>query len=356
MDAPDSSDSDSSLLSDNEQEAISVTDSGAKKGQHSKAAKTPTSSKERFVKEDIEVIVGWLENKANFAWVFGTAKQTSIGKHPRAPAKGWEEVANLVNKRRKGQLAVTGKATRDRFKRHKKTYIAKKEKRKSKSGFGLSPKDHDNNINTIEQKLEGLCHCYARMDQLFSADPNITPWCAFSQDLTMGYEGSTIGTETGKEDEASELPEETSEIVEEDEDPYGLEAEIQGVLRQQADETRLRDSMQELELDTDLDLNTTYNTNDSSPSDDINSALVAPRAPSRTAKRSRRLSDTTDTDSPPRPSRAKDPRKAPPRLETGPSPSAGKSSLATAIQSVGDARWKGEDLALGRRIYSCQTL
>ncbi|KAI1292469.1 hypothetical protein EDD11_008727 [Mortierella claussenii] len=232
MDSPSRSDSDSSLASDAEQEAILATDNGAKKGQHSKVVQLLTSSKERFIKEDIEVISRWLENPTNFSWVFGTTKQTSF---------------ELARKARQ-----------------------------------------------------------------------VTFW-------------RNLWTR------------------EEDKDEFGLEAELQDVLKQRAENQELPIFTQGLELNMELVRNPTVgNKSNSKPSDSADSSIVT-KPPilfttSNTSKRARRFSDTTDTDSSARPPRAKDPRKAPPRLGTGPPPATGENPMATAFQHIANTYHKGENL------------
>ncbi|KAI1316349.1 hypothetical protein EDD11_010063 [Mortierella claussenii] len=332
MDSSDRSNFDSSLASDTEREAISAMDNRVKKGQHSKAAQSLTSFKKQFVKKDIEVIVGWLEHPTHFSWVFGTARPTFDGKHPRMPVQGWAEVAKAVNKRRKGLLSVTGKTVRDRFYQHIKTYSLTKEK-STLTGFGLTAKDRDNNINTIDQKLESLCFCYGRMDNLFSVNRNVK----------------------------GGFPEVASGLVEKNKDESSLKAKRQDVLKQRAEVQGLPNSTQELKLDAELVLNLTLcntnnskpgndNTNNSTPgNDNTNNSLATTSSTSSilsgTAKRARCRSETTDTDSSARPSRAKNSRRAPPRLKMRPPPATSENAIAAAFKYMADARWKDVETA-----------
>ncbi|KAF9930991.1 hypothetical protein FBU30_010996 [Linnemannia zychae] len=129
---------------------------------------------ERFLKSDIDFILSWLECPSQFEAVFGSVRQTVIGKIHKPRTHGYTQLAREVSKNSQGRLNINGKNMRERFGRHMKIY--RDTKRKSDEiGFGITKMDKRNNIYTVAQKLEKMCTCYARMDALFGKEPNITP-------------------------------------------------------------------------------------------------------------------------------------------------------------------------------------
>lgn len=45
----------------------------------------------------------------------------------------------------------------------------------SKTGFGVTDEDRSNGIYTLASKLDNLCPCYQRMDNLYGKKPNVKP-------------------------------------------------------------------------------------------------------------------------------------------------------------------------------------
>ncbi|KAF9306802.1 hypothetical protein BG003_000883 [Podila horticola] len=68
---------------------------------------------------------------------------------------------------------------RERFQRHKNKYKSVKEQ-SSRTGFGVTEDDRKNGIYTVAGKLESLCTCYQRMDDLYGQKPNINPLAELS--------------------------------------------------------------------------------------------------------------------------------------------------------------------------------
>ncbi|KAI1321078.1 hypothetical protein EDD11_008659 [Mortierella claussenii] len=128
------------------------------------------ASKGRFLQQDIESILTWLEHPPNFASIFGCGGQR---KPRRTSSKGYATLAQIVNKQNKGRLNLNGKAVRERFGRYMKSYMDIKKKAQS-TGFGVTDEDRMGGIYTVAQKLESLFSYYARMDALFGHRPNVT--------------------------------------------------------------------------------------------------------------------------------------------------------------------------------------
>lgn len=138
-----------------------------------------TGSKDRFTKEDFDRVLSWLEHQPNFELIHGVSGQTSVGKPTRTASSGYATLAALISRQSKGRLQLTGRAMRERFQRHKNKYKSVKEQ-SSRTGFGVTEDDRKNGIYTVAGKLESLCTCYQRMDDLYGQKPNINPLAELS--------------------------------------------------------------------------------------------------------------------------------------------------------------------------------
>ncbi|KAF9974814.1 hypothetical protein BGZ75_000696, partial [Mortierella antarctica] len=94
------------------------------------------ASKERFSNDDIDAILVWLEHPPNYDKIYGTSRETSVGKPLRSAAKG---------------LIIM------------------------ETGFGIKDEDRANGIHRLEHKRESLYHAYDRLEALFGQKPYIVP-------------------------------------------------------------------------------------------------------------------------------------------------------------------------------------
>ncbi|KAG0369622.1 hypothetical protein BC939DRAFT_504907 [Gamsiella multidivaricata] len=133
-----------------------------------------TASKDRFTKEDFDRVLSWLEHKPNFDLLHRTSGRTSVGKPSGTASSGYATLAALVSRHSKGRLNLTARAMRERFQRHKNKYKSVKDL-SSRTGFEVTDEDRKNGIYTMTGKLESLCACYQRMDNLFGQKPNVPP-------------------------------------------------------------------------------------------------------------------------------------------------------------------------------------
>ncbi|KAF9275797.1 hypothetical protein BGZ74_003839 [Mortierella antarctica] len=164
-----------SILSENEKPEITIKDPNISTSKNqAPPPKTPSRTRERFTKEDMQFVLTWLEHLPNFTSVFGSGGQATVGKPIKTKASGYSALAGAVSEQSKGRLNVNGKNMRDRFRRHMKLYTSTKMGAQSICFF-VTPQDNRRGIYTVAQKLEDLCTCYARMDVLFGHQPNVTP-------------------------------------------------------------------------------------------------------------------------------------------------------------------------------------
>ncbi|KAF9536281.1 hypothetical protein EC957_011708, partial [Mortierella hygrophila] len=145
------------------------------------------ATRERFTKQDMEFILTWMEHRPNFESVFGCGGQTIVGTPQKTKTQGYSTLAQLVSKQSKGRLNINGKAMRERFQRHMKVFTDVKRKADS-TGFGVTEEDNRSGIYTVTHKLESMCTCYARMDELFGNRANITPMSEFASVVVTGQE------------------------------------------------------------------------------------------------------------------------------------------------------------------------
>lgn len=164
-----------SILSEDEKPEITIKDPNISTSKNqAPPPKTPSRTRERFTKEDMQFVLTWLEHRPNFTSVFGSSGQATVGKPIKTKASGYSALAGAVSEQSKGRLNVNGKNMRDRFRRHMKLYTSTKMGAQSICFF-VTPQDNRRGIYTVAQKLEDLCTCYARMDVLFGHQPNVTP-------------------------------------------------------------------------------------------------------------------------------------------------------------------------------------
>ncbi|KAF9923907.1 hypothetical protein FBU30_006046, partial [Linnemannia zychae] len=143
--------------------------------------KSTAKSKARLNRDELVIILSWLEQPANFGSVFGV--QSTIIGQVKKPWKALEPLADVINKSNKNRLNLTGKGLKDRIDRHRQLY--KKWKTISNStGFGITEEDRLKGIFSITDKLEKNCMCFERMDRLFGERPDVAP--LYEIDATNG--------------------------------------------------------------------------------------------------------------------------------------------------------------------------
>jgi hypothetical protein len=81
-------------------------------------SKKDLKSKARFNRNDLEIILSWLEHAPNFESIYGTQK-TSIGQPVKTSIQSFNTLAAIVNKQNKNRLNLNGKSLKERFERHR---------------------------------------------------------------------------------------------------------------------------------------------------------------------------------------------------------------------------------------------
>ncbi|KAG0014465.1 hypothetical protein BGZ81_000433 [Podila clonocystis] len=127
-----------------------------------------------FIREDYERIHSWLDSKVNSEAVFGRSGKTPIGKKMKTPKEGWMELAKLLNRESRGRLSLDARSMKERFKRYKKKYRSVKLLPLS-TGAGITVEDRKKGIYTITAKRESMCPFYSKMDERFGEKANVTP-------------------------------------------------------------------------------------------------------------------------------------------------------------------------------------
>ena len=169
------------------QEYAGVTEKASKK----KASCPPedSSSKDRFLKEDVDHIMDWLEDPLHYGAIYGFPGPTPPpGITLMNSTTAYGKLADLVNQSSGGQFRLSSKSMRECWTRHKAKYITTK-KVVEATGFGITDADRNKLIFSVVTKKEKLCLGYSRMDALFGCKPNIT--CN-----RTGLEEETRGTGT----------------------------------------------------------------------------------------------------------------------------------------------------------------
>ncbi|KAF9152112.1 hypothetical protein BGX21_005832 [Mortierella sp. AD011] len=138
------------------------------------AARGTKGTKERFSNENIAVILTWFEHPPNYAKIYGTSGQTTVGKTPTTASKGWEVLAEHFNKKSKGYWDLSGRSMKDRFTRFKNSYKEVREQVFA-TGFGVTDEDRANGIYKLEHKRESMFFGFDRMEALFGYKPNVNP-------------------------------------------------------------------------------------------------------------------------------------------------------------------------------------
>ncbi|KAI9345886.1 hypothetical protein DFJ73DRAFT_761485 [Zopfochytrium polystomum] len=134
-----------------------------------------------------------------------------------------------------------------------KTKYTETKKTTSETGYGLTPKDFQQGINSIEAKRESLCPYYSLLDTLYGNRENVTPTAVFvsgAPGITVRTLGNvSVGTEASTADlqgephnaEAdSDTDDDGEELADEADSNTDTEAEARAAVRRQELEDRLR--------------------------------------------------------------------------------------------------------------------
>jgi hypothetical protein len=244
-----------------------------------------SSGKVHFVFTDIDIIVAWLEDEDNFDKIHGSSGKTEVGQPVKRQIYGYNELAGHYNALCKGRLHLNGKAMKERFGRHYSHYLKVREESR-RTGFGVTDTDRIKGIFKIERKLEDMCHCFSRMEELFGNRPNITPLVEHSStDIEPVLEHSI--SDILEDEFAADFEEFSAEL---DSESSVAEQEKRGI----------GEAMQPIDGEVFVD---------ESEVDAENGSKVVTK------------------------SKAKDPRKAPPRLNTGAAPPKGNPQLEFLVKA-----------------------
>ncbi|KAF9101595.1 hypothetical protein BGX27_011405 [Mortierella sp. AM989] len=123
-------------------------------------------SEASFTKDDIRNVVSWLEDPSNLASIYGPPGQPKLDKMSWNSDNGYNDLSEVLYRLSKGRLNLSGDEVRVRLDRHKTLYKATKEALMSPS-FGVTFIDRWEGVYTTSQKLEKLCTCFSRMDEIF---------------------------------------------------------------------------------------------------------------------------------------------------------------------------------------------
>lgn len=289
------------------------------------------SKKGHLTREDYERLVSWLEYPPNYAKCFGTPGRTSIGEVVGNAKKGFDELAEVLNKGSKGRLVLTAKSMRERFTTFKSRFIKMKEISK-RTGFGVGEDDVKKGVFTLEQKLETMCCCFSRMDALFGSKANISPLVEYDQSTNEAYGGQLLVNreDTNTEDGQDELDSEGS-----DKDELELDEEMK---EQTRDDLVNVESLEETPSSatpssSTLDLESPVSTS-SSMTPSIRRIPLEFDTVSISSSSSKQSSEPDISSEPTKRVRRKDARKTLPKLDTCPSTGAPRNAFAAAYQEA----------------------
>ncbi|KAF9436366.1 hypothetical protein BGZ76_004157, partial [Entomortierella beljakovae] len=150
-----------------------MTDHPLTNSQNSQNGQTSVKSKARLNRLELEIILGWLEDKSNFVSLYG-AQKTTMYTPLKSSTKACDSLAIAINKQTKNRLGLNGKSVKERIERHRRLYKKWKDISRS-SGFGVSDDDRSKGIFSITSKLEKKCMCFERMDNIYGDRPDVTP-------------------------------------------------------------------------------------------------------------------------------------------------------------------------------------
>jgi len=308
-------------------------------------ATSSESKKGHLTREDYERMVSWLEYPPNYAKCFGTPGRTGVGEAVGNAKKGFEELAEVLNKGSKGRLALTAKSMKERFTTFKSRYVKTKETSK-RTGFGVKEEDVKKGIFTLERKLEIMCCCFSRMDALFGSKANVSPLVEYDQSTDEAYGGQlpvdrkNINVENGLEGVSSIRDgwDEVDELDSEDRNELELD---------KGTKEQTRDSPVDVE-NLDLETPPSTSTTPALSTPDLESPVSTP--PSTTpsigenplefdtvsigSSSSKRSSEPDVFSEPAKRVRSKDARKTPPKLDAGPSTGASRNAFAAAYREA----------------------
>lgn len=124
-------------------------------------------------------IVDWLSKEYNYKWVTGSLakseKPTSGQDFSKVGA--YKSMAEYVNKICKSDWDM--KTAKSRYESYLNVY-KKALKDSQGTGYGVTEKDREKGITTVEAKLEKTCPLYSKMDGLFGQRQNVRPSHLFS--------------------------------------------------------------------------------------------------------------------------------------------------------------------------------
>ncbi|KAK3846752.1 MAG: hypothetical protein J3R72DRAFT_433495 [Linnemannia gamsii] len=209
----------------------------------------------RWDSDDFEHVLSWLENKDNFASVYGKGGRTQVGAKYVSATKAWDIFANWFNQRTKSSL--TGKALLARCKRYKANYT-KALRFGTRTGSGLTDKDVQDDISSIELKREKICYAFNRMHALFGSSPSVEPLTQVSTSAAgVTFRGKASKTTMAQRvDTRAAIPCTIGEpdVLEDDwGDDYYPDPEMPENQEEQTQEEQTQEDVEEDELEDDLE-------------------------------------------------------------------------------------------------------
>lgn len=147
----------------------------------------------RFQTEDYENIVAELEITSTREAILGSRKKTPVGQKVMSKGTAFTGLAGrisaLYNSRMRPwhqqqgtpfvKMELTGRQMQQRYGTYKGRFM-KARKWALNTGAGLTEKDRESGIKTIDSKLEQICPCFSRMEAIYAHRPNMTPWKLYS--------------------------------------------------------------------------------------------------------------------------------------------------------------------------------
>ncbi|MBW0561706.1 hypothetical protein O181_101421 [Austropuccinia psidii MF-1] len=174
----------SGVISQLESPVQSVTNSNKQHKKFSVIKKR--DSNPNFTIKDYKNVCNYLENEDNYNRLFGKTTKMNVGERLMTRKAAYKLFAGHLNSLNLG-LALTGRHCEQRFSNYKKKNLATR-MWAANTGAGLSEEEMG---MTIQKKLETMCPCYERMNQIFVSKPNVI---AFNELNTTSQDPINVGS------------------------------------------------------------------------------------------------------------------------------------------------------------------
>ncbi|KAE9328999.1 hypothetical protein PF008_g16045 [Phytophthora fragariae] len=152
-----------------------------------------SASKVHLTVDDYRIIVTWMENKANFEAVHGSSDKPPVGGKPKiSKDEAFKRLAVYVAQRTKNtklRRDLTGGKMRQRWRTYTQRFNRTLKARNSETGLGLTMRELAKGVS-IPEKLEGMCPHFARMEDLLTHKPYVSPSAILEPGLPSALSGA----------------------------------------------------------------------------------------------------------------------------------------------------------------------